>query len=318
MHSSLQKEYDLFITNIGKMSQARNISKLQKLYKTLNFSQIKLGFQNLNISNEFASDILEFIIRQGGYGLVIPLKYRYPKLNISQAKEIAIIELEKEIQQFYPDTKFDPIQMFDDEPFWWRFCVYSQELINKGITPGGMCIYIDKSNGNLWNLGDRVRVHKEEFYLDISSNIEIDELKKSLKNKFEYFDSTDYLDHDIECLRNDCLLLRLKKSSHPQVTEKIHGFFPNLSIFIKKIPYGKGFQNYMQMILDLVYYVINNGGRNLVLTSDRGDLIKILEYKSGKLFLNSLADDWSHYNHLLPNQNYEEKEMSIVKLPFSR
>ena len=314
----MKEDYDLFITKVGKINLARNISKIQELSDSFNLTKVQQGFMRLNVSNEMAADILEWIIRNEGYGLIVPTTYRNPKISSTKAKKIASVELEREIKEVYANVQFDPIQVVDDAPFCWKVCTFSQELIEQGLIPGGICKYVDQVDGHLWTLGDRVKIHKEEFYIECSLKTEISQVEKELKSRLGYFESTDYLDHNVRCLRYNCLLIKVKESPYPGLVEKLHGFSPSLNISIKKIPYGKDFQNSMQIILTLIIYLIDSGIENLVMTSDRGDLIKILEYKSQKLFLNKVTEDWSKYKDILSDYAYEEKEMPIVKLPFSR
>jgi len=314
----MKENFDVFITKLGKINLVRNISKIQKLCDTPHLTQVKLGFIGLNTTNEIAVDILEWVIRCEGYGLVIPTIYRDPKISVVKAKEIAIIELEKEIELSYPNIKFQAVQVFEDEPLWWRVCAYSEELTRRGLIPGGVCKYVDKLDGHLWPLADRVRVHKEEFYLDISIKVTIRQLEKSFKKELGYIESLDYSDHNIKCLRYGCLLIRLQPSPYPRLVEKLHGFSPNIHVHIKKIPYGKEYKNSTHLILKLILHIINYDAINLALTSDRGNLIKILEYKLGKLSLNNLVEDWSTHNQLLSSYNLEEKEIPPLKLPFAK
>lgn len=79
------------------------------------------------------------------------------QVTLTEAQEIAQSALEDKIRaaEKLRDFTFEPAKLVREYLPCWTFAAFSEEMGEAGYAPGGLFVYIDKTDGHVWTVAEQ-------------------------------------------------------------------------------------------------------------------------------------------------------------------
>ena len=82
-------------------------------------------------------------------------------LNREKALEIAEKEIKKR-QKLSNYDDFSPVELHEENDYFWTFVSGSQTMINDGYVPGAFFVSVDKTDGHIWTRSETENYYKQK------------------------------------------------------------------------------------------------------------------------------------------------------------
>lgn len=299
--------FDIFITKVAFIEWPPDIQAQN------NFAHpLTTGFQNLNLPESDAARILEMIMRGGGSGYVLATSYRNPPIPLDKAQAFATEEAKKIISENFPGTSFEPLRFAREEAKYWVFSQGSQELEQQGIVPGVLEIFIDKNSGHAATQAERVQQYFEEYYVESATAFNAEELIQKWQRDFGMNFDQDYFDNNRTSLRKNALFSIVTAHFFPGLIEKRYGFKPKLHVRFRLMPHLEKEEITKKTMFAIIQNLMSIDDADLIVTTDRWQLITVLKRINNITVVNSSAEDWTLSLLTSRAGEYEFRELPVV------
>ena len=257
------------------------------------------GFMGLSLSADLAAELLERIERAGGYGLVVPIGYRHPKITVEMAYPIAEREtVRRQAERNYKEV--EPTKFCRDGVMWWEFRAGVPELIEKGYIPGSIVVWVDKLDGHFWTAVEQIHhSYGEEYYLESATSLEPMEVLNLAATQLGLEWSTDHKHQNQPCLKAPALVIGAVESKSPNfLIEQKYGFRQAFHMWFRLNRHKQGYEAAGPLMMQVVNLVLQQDPADAILVFDEGETVDVLQRIAGKLTINERWSSWREVDSL--------------------
>lgn len=262
-----------------------------KLIQTIE-QKLTPGFMGLNLPANLAAELLERIEKAGGYGLVVPIGYRHPKITIEMAYPIAAQET-AQIQALQNYKVVEPTKFCRQEVMWWEFRAIVPELADKGCIPGCVIVSVDKLDGHIWTSAEQIHVFAgEEYYFESATSLEPMEVLNLVATQLGLEWSIDRKHQNKPCLKGSALVVGAEKLPFQTFIQKKYGFRPTVHMWFRLNRYKQRYEVARALMMQVVQLVLQHDLEDGVLLFDESTLNTVIQRISGKLIIDEQSTNW--------------------------
>lgn len=109
------------------------------------------GFLGLDFSLDDALELKQKILLKRALGLVVPTKYRTPRLSVDQARPIAEVVIKRETARLAQGLTVYPMSYERENVLCFTFSAVVKEWAEQDLIPSRLFASIDKVDGHHWS-----------------------------------------------------------------------------------------------------------------------------------------------------------------------